>query len=138
MQQLARSMASDAEPLLRQRVVATAAVYFWKFYLRRSFCRADPRLIAPACLFLASKTGGPGLQAACCKRACDQRSCSIQCKVSGSKRCRNRCACRALYPPAPTLRAPAALRRRGDAHPLEAAPALRASPVHQARRAAAA
>lgn len=56
MQQLARSMASDAEPLLRQRVVATAAVYFWKFYLRRSFCRADPRLIAPACLFLASKT----------------------------------------------------------------------------------
>lgn len=56
MQQLARSMATDAEPLLRQRVVGTAAVYFWKFYLRRDFCDADPRLLAPACLFLASKT----------------------------------------------------------------------------------
>ncbi|KAL4436107.1 hypothetical protein ABPG77_005555 [Micractinium sp. CCAP 211/92] len=56
MQQLARSMATDAEPLLRQRVVGTAAVYFRKFYLRRDFCAADPRLLAPACLFLASKT----------------------------------------------------------------------------------
>lgn len=67
MQQLARSMATDAEPLLRQRVVGTAAVYFWKFYLRRDFCDADPRLLAPACLFLASKTGGRGLLVwACC------------------------------------------------------------------------
>lgn len=56
MQQLARSMAAESEPLLRQRVVGTAAIYFRKFYLRCDFGAVDPRLIAPACLFLASKT----------------------------------------------------------------------------------
>ena len=59
MQQLARSMIVEGEPLLRQRVVSTAAVYFRKFYLGRGdFGAADPRLMAPACLFLAAKTGG--------------------------------------------------------------------------------
>ena len=59
MQQLARSMLVEGEPLLRQRVVGTAAVYFRKFYLGRGdFGAADPRLMAPACLFLAAKTGG--------------------------------------------------------------------------------
>ena len=59
MQQLARSMVVEGEPLLRQRVVGTAAVYFRKFYLGRGdFGAADPRLMAPACLFLAAKTGG--------------------------------------------------------------------------------
>ena len=57
MQQLARSMVVEGEPLLRQRVVGTAAVYWRKLYLRRDFRAADPRLVAPACLFLAAKTG---------------------------------------------------------------------------------
>eukprot|EP00242_Pyramimonas_sp_CCMP2087_P011365 CAMPEP_0198219446 /NCGR_PEP_ID=MMETSP1445-20131203/74335_1 /TAXON_ID=36898 /ORGANISM="Pyramimonas sp., Strain CCMP2087" /LENGTH=274 /DNA_ID=CAMNT_0043896851 /DNA_START=708 /DNA_END=1529 /DNA_ORIENTATION=+ len=40
---------------VRQRVVATAVVYFRRFYLRNSFVEYDPRLTAPACLYLASK-----------------------------------------------------------------------------------
>jgi hypothetical protein len=64
MQQLARSSVVDGEPRLRQRVVGTAAIYWRKFYLKNDFCSpgGDPRLMAPACLFLASKTGEPRLQ----------------------------------------------------------------------------
>mmetsp|Transcript_39179 Transcript_39179/g.85235 ORF Transcript_39179/g.85235 Transcript_39179/m.85235 type:complete len:274 (-) Transcript_39179:1380-2201(-) len=40
---------------IRQRVVATAVVYFRRFYLRNSFVEHDPRLTAPGCLYLASK-----------------------------------------------------------------------------------
>ncbi|KAL4855050.1 Cyclin-C1-2 [Chlorella vulgaris] len=58
MQQVARSAVVEDAPLLRQRVVGTAAIYWRKFYLRNDFCSpgADPRLLAAACLFLASKT----------------------------------------------------------------------------------
>jgi len=41
---------------LRQRVAATAAVYFKRFYLRNAYKEHDPRLIAPAALYLAAKT----------------------------------------------------------------------------------
>ena len=58
MQALARAMVVEGEPLLRLRVVGTAAVYWRTFYLRNDFRAADPRCIAPACLFLAAKTGG--------------------------------------------------------------------------------
>lgn len=45
------------------RVAATAAVYFQRFYLRNDFCVWDPRNIAPACVYLASKTEESPLQA---------------------------------------------------------------------------
>jgi len=48
---------------VRQRVVATAAVYFRRFYLRSSFEEHDPRLVAPACLFLAAKAEESAVQA---------------------------------------------------------------------------
>jgi len=40
---------------LRQRVAATAIVYFKRFYLRCGFIDHDPRLIAPVSLYLAAK-----------------------------------------------------------------------------------
>lgn len=40
---------------LRQRVVATATVFFRRFYLENSFIEFDPRLFAPGCLYLAAK-----------------------------------------------------------------------------------
>ena len=40
---------------VRVRVVFSAVVYFRRFYVNRSFCEEDPRHIAPACLYLASK-----------------------------------------------------------------------------------
>lgn len=59
MQQLARSAVVDGEPLLRQRVVGTAAIYWHKFYFAADFSSpgGDPRHMAPACLLLASKAG---------------------------------------------------------------------------------
>ncbi len=39
----------------RQRVVASAITYFRRFYAASSFSAADPRIIAPGCLYLASK-----------------------------------------------------------------------------------
>ena len=38
------------------RVAATACTYFRRFYLRNNLCDFDPRLVGPACLFLACKT----------------------------------------------------------------------------------
>jgi hypothetical protein len=38
------------------RVAATGATYFRRFYLRKSLCEYDPRLVGPACLYLACKT----------------------------------------------------------------------------------
>ena len=40
---------------LRQRVVATAIVYMRRLYLRHSFVTFPPWVVAPACLYLASK-----------------------------------------------------------------------------------
>mmetsp|Transcript_7270 Transcript_7270/g.13953 ORF Transcript_7270/g.13953 Transcript_7270/m.13953 type:complete len:181 (-) Transcript_7270:824-1366(-) len=41
--------------MLRQRVIATAVVFFKRFYLVRSFGEFDPRVTAPTMLFLAAK-----------------------------------------------------------------------------------
>lgn len=44
------------EPIkLRQQVIATATVYFKRFYVRNSFRSIDPLLMAPTCIYLASK-----------------------------------------------------------------------------------
>lgn len=40
---------------LRQQVIATATVYFKRFYARNSLKCIDPWLMAPTCIFLASK-----------------------------------------------------------------------------------
>jgi cyclin-C len=40
---------------LRQQVIATATVYFKRFYARNSVKCIDPLLLAPTCIFLASK-----------------------------------------------------------------------------------
>ena len=52
-----QSGASRATALhARQRTVATAVSYFWRFYQRRSFATDEPVLVAVACLSLAGKT----------------------------------------------------------------------------------
>ncbi|XP_013379472.1 cyclin-C-like [Lingula anatina] len=40
---------------VRQQVIATATVYFKRFYARNSLRCIDPLLMAPTCIFLASK-----------------------------------------------------------------------------------
>lgn len=40
---------------LRHRVVATACVYFRRFYIEYSFCEFEPALIGATCIQLASK-----------------------------------------------------------------------------------
>jgi Cyclin, N-terminal domain len=45
------------------RVAATACVFFRRFYLRNDFCTVDPRAVAPAALYLASKVEETLLQA---------------------------------------------------------------------------
>jgi len=40
---------------VKQQVVATAVVYFKRFYVRNSLKCIDPLLMAPTCVFLASK-----------------------------------------------------------------------------------
>ena len=40
---------------LRQRVVATACVYFKRFYFKTNFCDFDPSLLAPTVILLACK-----------------------------------------------------------------------------------
>ncbi|GJJ16272.1 hypothetical protein Clacol_010568 [Clathrus columnatus] len=39
----------------RQRVVATAIVFFRRFYLKNSYCETDPFLVAAACCYVAAK-----------------------------------------------------------------------------------
>lgn len=39
----------------RQRTIATAASYFWRFYLKHSFCDHEPTAIAVVCVSLAAK-----------------------------------------------------------------------------------
>jgi len=40
---------------LRQQVIATATVYFKRFYSKHSLKSCDPLLLAPTCIFLATK-----------------------------------------------------------------------------------
>ncbi|XP_062077543.1 cyclin-C1-1-like [Humulus lupulus] len=40
---------------VRQRIVATAVTYMRRVYIRKSMIEYDPRLVAPTCLYLASK-----------------------------------------------------------------------------------
>lgn len=48
---------------VRQRVVATAVTYMRRVYVRRSMTEYDPRLVAPTCLYLASKAEESTVQA---------------------------------------------------------------------------
>jgi cyclin C len=40
---------------LRQRVIATATVFFRRFYLKNSYCETDPYIVISACCYLAAK-----------------------------------------------------------------------------------
>ncbi|KIK57464.1 hypothetical protein GYMLUDRAFT_247097 [Collybiopsis luxurians FD-317 M1] len=40
---------------LRQRVIATAIVFFRRFYLKNSYCETDPYLVLSACCYVAAK-----------------------------------------------------------------------------------
>ncbi|KAK0589123.1 hypothetical protein LWI29_009961 [Acer saccharum] len=48
---------------VRQRVVATAVTYMRRFYTRKSMTEYDPHLVAPTCLYLASKAEESTVQA---------------------------------------------------------------------------
>ncbi|XP_044504249.1 cyclin-C1-2-like [Mangifera indica] len=61
-------MANDISKLaqsvkVRQRVVATAVTYMRRFYMRKSMTEYDPHLVAPTCLYLASKAEESTVQA---------------------------------------------------------------------------
>lgn len=59
--QAALAQSAPAQNILLSKLFTLPAVYWRKLYLRRDFGAADPRLFAPACLFLAAKTGASGL-----------------------------------------------------------------------------
>ncbi|EKM59002.1 uncharacterized protein PHACADRAFT_136142 [Phanerochaete carnosa HHB-10118-sp] len=40
---------------LRQRVIATATVFFRRFYLKNSYCETDPFMVIAACCYVAAK-----------------------------------------------------------------------------------
>ncbi|KAJ2924248.1 hypothetical protein H1R20_g12839, partial [Candolleomyces eurysporus] len=40
---------------LRQRVIATATVFFRRFYLKNKYCETDPFIVIPACIYVAAK-----------------------------------------------------------------------------------
>jgi cyclin-C len=40
---------------LRQRVVATAIVFFKRFYLKNAYCETDPFIVIAACCYVAAK-----------------------------------------------------------------------------------
>ncbi|OSD01686.1 cyclin-like protein [Trametes coccinea BRFM310] len=40
---------------LRQRVIATAIVFFRRFYVKNSYCETDPFIVAAACCYVAAK-----------------------------------------------------------------------------------
>jgi cyclin C len=52
-----------AHAKVRQRVIATAIAYFRRVYTRKSFSEYDPYLVAPTCLYLASKAEESTVQA---------------------------------------------------------------------------
>lgn len=54
-------MDSQQPQKTRMQVIATACVYFRRFYARRSLKDIDPFLLAPTCLFLASKVEEHGM-----------------------------------------------------------------------------
>ncbi|OQV13680.1 Cyclin-C [Hypsibius exemplaris] len=59
----ANVMQAIGEPLkMKQQVIATATIYFKRFYIRNSLSSVDPLLMAPTCLFLASKVDEFGVQ----------------------------------------------------------------------------
>ena len=39
----------------RQRVIATATVFFRRFYLKNSYCDTDPFIVVAACCYVAAK-----------------------------------------------------------------------------------
>uniref|UniRef100_A0A0N5AGA0 Cyclin-C n=1 Tax=Syphacia muris TaxID=451379 RepID=A0A0N5AGA0_9BILA len=51
----------QSQPKMRMQVIATACVYFRRFYARRSLKDIDPFLLAPTTLFLASKVEEHGM-----------------------------------------------------------------------------
>lgn len=40
---------------LRQRIIATATVFFRRFYLKNSYCDTDPFIVIAACCYVAAK-----------------------------------------------------------------------------------
>ena len=40
---------------LRQRVIATATVFFRRFYLKNAYCDTDPFIVIAACCYVAAK-----------------------------------------------------------------------------------
>ena len=40
---------------MRQRVIATATIFFRRFYLKNSYCETDPYLVLTACCYVAAK-----------------------------------------------------------------------------------
>ncbi|KAJ8506883.1 hypothetical protein ONZ45_g10650 [Pleurotus djamor] len=40
---------------LRQRVIATATIFFKRFYLKNSYCETDPFIVIAACCYVAAK-----------------------------------------------------------------------------------
>lgn len=40
---------------LRQQVIATAIVFFRRFYVKSSYCETEPFFVAAACCYLAAK-----------------------------------------------------------------------------------
>jgi cyclin C len=46
---------------LRQQVIASATVFFKRFYAMNSLNTIDPLLLAPTCVFLASKVSHIGV-----------------------------------------------------------------------------
>ncbi|CAN1269483.1 CYCC1-2 [Linum perenne] len=62
--QMANYIAKLAQSVkVRQRVVATAITYMRRVYIRKSMSEYDPRLVAPTCLYLASKAEESTVQA---------------------------------------------------------------------------
>lgn len=39
----------------RQRVIATATVFFKRFYLKNAYCDTDPFIVSTACCYVAGK-----------------------------------------------------------------------------------
>ncbi|KAM5563012.1 cyclin-C1-2 [Rosa sericea] len=61
---MATYISKVAQPVkVRQRVVATAVTYMRRVYTRKTMSEYDPRLVAPTCLYLASKAEESTVQA---------------------------------------------------------------------------
>lgn len=56
-----QSLGEQTQIKVRQQVIATATIYFKRFYARNSLRSIDPLLMAPTCLFLASKVEESGM-----------------------------------------------------------------------------